>query len=116
MSQNRKSYSLEQKVKILKEHLVGRRDISDICEEYGIHPNMFYRWQKQFFENGERVFRNKKDTQSRLLENKVSKLEKKLTQKNDVLSELMQEHVALKKILGKINRLKGGSDQSNLLR
>jgi len=76
---------------------VERRDISDVCEEYGIHPNMFYRWQKQFFENGERAFRNKKDTHTRLLENKVSKLEKKLTQKNDVLSELMQEHVALKK-------------------
>jgi len=100
MSQKRKSYSPEQKVKILKEHLVERRDISDICEEYGIHPNMFYRWQKQFFENGERAFRNKKDTQTRILENKVTKLEKKLTQKNDVLSELMQEHVALKKSLG----------------
>lgn len=56
MSKKRKSYSPEQKVKILKEHLVERRDISDICEEYDIHPNMFYRWQKQFFENGERAF------------------------------------------------------------
>jgi transposase-like protein len=100
MSKTRKSYSPEQKVKILKEHLVERREVSDICSEYGIHPNMFYRWQKQFFENGERAFRNQKDTQTRLLENKVSKLEQKLSQKNDVLSELMQEHVDLKKTLG----------------
>jgi len=42
-----------------------------------------------------------KDTKTSLLENKVSKLEHKLSQKNDVLSELMQEHVALKKLLGK---------------
>jgi len=100
MSKTRKSYSPEQKVKILREHLVERREVSDICSDYGIHPNMFYRWQKQFFENGERAFRNQKDTQTRLLENKVSKLEQKLSQKNDVLSELMQEHMDLKKTLG----------------
>jgi len=100
MSKTRKSYSPEQKVKILKEHLVERREISDICSEHGIHPNMFYRWQRQFFENGERAFRNQKDTKTRLLENKVSKLEHKLSQKNDVLSELMQEHMDLKKTLG----------------
>lgn len=100
MSKSRNSYSSEQKVKILKEHLVNRREISDICNEYSIHPNMFYKWQKQFFENGTRAFQNQKDTKTRILENKVSKLEQKLSEKNHVLSELMQEHVSLKKSLG----------------
>jgi hypothetical protein len=34
------------------------------------------------------------------LERKVSALEEKLARKNEVLSELMEEHVALKKSLG----------------
>lgn len=100
MTKSRKSYSPQQKVKILKEHFVHRREISEICDEYGIHPNMFYRWQKQFFENGERAFQNQKDSRTKSLEKKVSSLEDKLSQKNEVLSELMQEHVALKKSLG----------------
>lgn len=100
MSKTRRSYSPEQKVKILKEHLLDRRDISDICREYDIHPNMFYRWQKEFFENGEKAFQKKQDARAKVLETKVSKLEDKLNKKNEVLSELMQEHVALKKTLG----------------
>jgi hypothetical protein len=36
------------------------------------------------------------------LEEKIVRLEKKLSQKNEVLSELMEEHVALKKSLGEI--------------
>jgi len=31
----------------------------------------------------------------------VAELEEKITRKNEVLSELMEEHVALKKVLGK---------------
>lgn len=100
MSKSRRSFSSQQKVKILKEHLVQRREISEICDEYSIHPNMFYRWQKQFFEHGERAFQNQKDFRTRKLEKKISSLEDKLSQKNEVLSELMQEHVALKKSHG----------------
>ena len=37
---------------------------------------------------------------STALERKVSALEEKLARKNDVLAELMEEHVALKKSLG----------------
>jgi hypothetical protein len=34
------------------------------------------------------------------LEKKVAELEQKITRKNEVLSELMEEHVCLKKSLG----------------
>ena len=36
------------------------------------------------------------------LEQKVTALEQKLTQKNEVLAELMEEHLAIKKSLGEI--------------
>lgn len=48
----RSNYSGEQKVAILKRHLVNGERISDICDEININPNMYYRWQKIFFENG----------------------------------------------------------------
>ncbi len=48
------------------------------------------------------AFQPSKDSGTIKLEKKVSKLEQKLTQKNEVLSELMEEHIKLKKNLGEI--------------
>src|SRR6516165_3465694 len=31
---------------------VDRVPVSTLCDEYQLHPTMFYRWLKQFFENG----------------------------------------------------------------
>ena len=48
MSKKRKNYSPEEKVGILKRHLVEKVPISDLCDELGLHPTVFYRWQTQF--------------------------------------------------------------------
>ncbi len=58
---------------------------------------MFYRWQKNFFEKGHLTFQTNTDSGTIKLEKKVSDLEKKLVKKNEILSELMEEHIALKK-------------------
>ena len=100
MSQKRKKYTPEQKVQILKKHLVDRVPLSDLCDQYGLHPTVFYRWQKAFFENGAQAFSQRKDTDRVRLEKKIDSLEAKLSKKHEVLSELMEEHVALKKSLG----------------
>jgi len=100
MANQRTNYSPEQKVAILKRHLVEGVPVSDICDTKGLHPTVFYRWQKEFFENGAEAFRKKPDGKLKKLERKVSDLEEKLSKKNEVLSELMEEHVALKKSLG----------------
>ncbi len=73
--------------------------LSDLCDEYGLHPSMFYRWQKAFFEQGHLALQSSNGEGSKL-EKKIEKLERKLVTKNEVLSELMEEHVALKKTLG----------------
>jgi uncharacterized coiled-coil protein SlyX len=46
------------------------------------------------------AFQKRSDSQTRKLEKKLSRLEGKLAKKNEVLSELMEEHVNLKKTLG----------------
>ncbi len=56
MSRKRKNYSGEEKVAIFKRHLVERVAVSDLCDEHGLHPTVFYRWQKEFFEKGASAF------------------------------------------------------------
>ena len=100
MTRKRKFYSPEQKVQIIKEHLVEKAPLSDLCDRHGLHPTVFYRWQKSFFENGAKALESRRDTEKSKLEKKVRSLEDKISKKNDVLAELMEEHVALKKSLG----------------
>ena len=33
--------------------------ISDLCDELGLQPTVFYRWQKEFFENGAAAFQQR---------------------------------------------------------
>jgi transposase-like protein len=102
MHKKRKNYTSPEKVSILKEHLIEKVPVSDLCDKYGLHPTVFYRWQKEFFEKSVGAFDNPRDTRAAKLEHKVKDLEEKLSRKNEVLSELMEEHVALKKSLGEI--------------
>lgn len=102
MKKKRTKYTPEQKVAILKKHLVDKVPLSDLCDEYDLHPTVFYRWQKMFFENGAAAFKNDKDSETSRLQKKITGLENKLSKKHEVLSELMEEHVALKKSLGEL--------------
>jgi transposase len=102
MSRQRKNYTPEEKVAILKRHLVENVPVSDLCDELGLNPTVFYGWQKQLFENGVAAFQRRRGRQTDRRDQKIEKLEAKLAQKNEVLAELMQEHVQLKKELGEL--------------
>ena len=103
MKEQRKHYSASEKVAILRLHLLEKKPVSDPCDQYGIHPTLFYRWQKEFFENGAAAFDNhgkRRKAAEDVKERKIAALEEKLQQKNEVLAEVMQEYVQLKKELG----------------
>ena len=100
MARKRKQYTGEEKLAILRKHLLEGAAVSDICDEHGLQPTVFYRWQKQLFEEGSIVFRRSKDTETKELRQQVTKLEEKLVKKNEVLGELLEEYVTLKKELG----------------
>ncbi len=100
MRKTRKNYTPEEKVAILKRHLVEKVPVSDLCDELGLNPNVFYSWQKMFFENGAAALAPVRKAKADRRDRKIEHLETKLTQKNEVLAELMQEHVQLKKVLG----------------
>ena len=59
MKKPRKHYSPEEKVAILRRHLLEKEPISKLCDERGLQPTVFYRWQKEFFENGAAAFEQK---------------------------------------------------------
>lgn len=100
MSKKRKYYSPEEKVQILKQHLVNGVSISDLCDQYQLQPTVFYRWQRQLFEKGAVAFQSNQDREAKRLRQQVARLEEKIARKNEVLGELMEEHVALKKSVG----------------
>jgi transposase-like protein len=101
----RRQFSGQQKVEIVKRHLVDGIPVSQLCEEYKIHPTQFYQWQKQLFENGEKAFERQSkgpDRSKALEQRRIAKLEAKIVQKNEVVAELLEEHVKLKKELGEL--------------
>jgi len=108
-AKERRHFTGQEKVAILRRHLVDKVAVSDLCEEHRINPTLFYRWQKDLFEQGAVVFDAPKGrARNGRLEDAAAKritaLTDKLRRKDEVLSELMEEHVALKKVLGKPER------------
>lgn len=76
--------------------------VSELCEELGLRPTVFYRWQKELFEHGAAAFQSQERPQRQAEEKqkRIEFLEKKMQTKDEVLAELMAEHIALKKVSG----------------
>jgi transposase-like protein len=102
MDKVRRQYSPQEKVRILREHLIDKTPVSDVCERHGLNPTVFYRWQKTFFENGAAAFERRSDAGERKQTAKIEKLQAKIAQKDEVIAEIMASHVQLKKELGEL--------------
>jgi transposase len=98
----RKRFTPQEKLAILRLHLLEHSPVSDLCDRHGIHPTMFYRWQKEFFDNGAAALERRSKRTADLKEQRIAFLEEKLKRKNEVLAEIMEEHVQLKKELGEL--------------
>jgi transposase len=51
----RKKYTAEEKVRIVLEGLRGESSIAELCRREGIHPNLYYKWSKEFLEAGKQL-------------------------------------------------------------
>ena len=101
----RKVYSPSQKVAILRRHLIDKVPVSDLCDELQLNPNQFYLWQKTFFEQGAAAFERsakKGQSASDAKDRQIAALQLKLANKNEVISELLEENVRSKKELGEL--------------
>jgi transposase len=103
MTQQRNHFTADEKVSILRKHLLEKVPISTLCDQHkALNPNLFYRWQKEFFERGTAAFERQPDGPDRKQAARISALEAKLAHKDSVIAEIMEAHVALKKSLGEI--------------
>ena|SRR5437870_2408855 len=102
--QPRRHVPVPEKVAALKRHLLEGKPVSQICDELGVKPTVFYTWQKLLFENAHLAFENgrKSKVAEDVKEKKIELLEAKVQRKNEVLAELMEEHTKLKKDLGEL--------------
>ena len=62
MAKSRRRFSGTEKMAILREHLIDKVPVSEVCDKHGVQPTMFYAWQKKLFEEGARVFEQARGT------------------------------------------------------
>jgi len=100
----RRQFSAQEKVAILRLHLLEHKPISEVCEQYQLSPNLFYRWQKDLFDHGTAAFdraeNGSADRTTQKLQKENTQLKTKLASKDEVIAEIMAEQVRLKKTLG----------------
>src|SRR6188472_1147321 len=77
MKKQRKHYAPEEKIAILRRHLLEKEPISKLCDEVGLQPTVFYRWQKEFFENGAAAFEQKRPSNHSADQERIAYLQKK---------------------------------------
>lgn len=102
MKKERHNYTPQEKVAILRRHLIEKQAVSEICQKLNLQPTVFHRWMKEFFENGAAAFEragNSKKHEDRQ-QRRIEKLEEKLRRKDEVVAELLEEHLILKKTFG----------------
>lgn len=94
----RKRYTAEEKMKILREVLEGGKQLSEVAQAYGVHPNLIFNWRKQLFEGGAQLFEIKRgDISAKAEDRKVAALEGRLRHKDEVIAELAGELLEIKK-------------------
>jgi len=94
----RKRYTAEEKIKILRELQEDGKSISQVAEEYGIHPNNIFKWRKRHLEMGVKGFQtSRNDISNKARDIKIAALEDRIKHKDEVIAELAQELLELKK-------------------
>jgi transposase-like protein len=103
-NRSRRQFTTEQKVALLRRHLVDKELVSKICEEAQLQPSVFYQWLRQAFDNLGAALGPLASTEAskreKELATKNQELEAKLVKKDHVIAEVTAELVTVKKALG----------------
>lgn len=86
----RKRYTAKIKFQIVLETLQGKRNISEISRQYGVHPTMVSNWRRDFLAHGQGIFeQDHKDAAT-----------KKIEELETIIGKQTVEIQLLKKFLG----------------
>ncbi len=102
----RRRFTAEQKAEVVRRHLSGKVPVSTLADELGVQPSQIHLWVKIVLDQAERAFdhvggRHERRAGAAQAE-QIARLEAKLVKKNEVVAELMEAHVQLKKELGEL--------------
>ena len=93
----KKRYTSEQKIVILRELLENNTPISQVAEKYGVHVNDIYNWKKKLFEYAASIFEGKSAGPDKVQQKKIEQMEAKLKKNQDAINWLLSENIELKK-------------------
>ena len=102
MKKQRKHYTAEAKVAILRRHLLEQGPSQSCVTSWGCSRRYSTAGQKESFENGAAAFEAKARSEHQAEQERIEFLQKKIQRKDEVLAELMAEHIALKKEVGEL--------------
>ena len=97
----RRFWNADEKIEIIREHLLKVK-LVDTCDEKDIHPTMFSAWLKQVLEAGREALAGTNKKEMRATDRLLSKHQKEIERKNQIIAELTGEILDLKKELGDI--------------
>jgi transposase len=104
MSRTRRHFSSEQKAQVVRRHLSDKEPVSKLADELQIQPSLIHLWINQVLSQAERAFErspaNGRVEQAK--DRRIEQLQAKLVQKNEVISELMEDNVRSKKAAGEL--------------
>jgi len=97
----RRRHTPQQKADLLCEHLADKKPVSEICTEAGIQPSLFYTWQRDLLAGAPALFSNRRTpSREKELEEEVLRFKAIVARKDQVIAEVTEEYVKLKKELG----------------
>jgi transposase-like protein len=103
-NKSRRRFGAEVKAQIVRRHLADKVAVSDLADEYGIGPSQIHAWVRQVLEQAEKAFDRPSGSRrgEQAKDQKIAQLEEKLSTKNEVIAELMEENVKAKKANGEL--------------
>ena len=93
----RRTFSIEEKIKIVLEGLRGEDSIKALCRKYSIHENLFYKWNKEFLEAGKKRLAG--DTTREATSDEVVELKKENQRLKVMIADLVLRYDIVKKSL-----------------
>ena len=102
----RRKYSAEEKIRIVLEGMRGEESIAELCRRESIHPNLYYKWSKEFLDSGKKRLTG--DIKRQATTNEVSSLKDENAQLKELVAELSLRNRILKKSL---NGLESGWEE-----
>ena len=99
----RRRHTPEQKAALLRQHLIEKKAVSEICNAAEIQPSVFYKWERDLLEGAASLFAGRRaPSREQELLDKIAALEARLARKDAIIAEVSEEYVKLKKELGEL--------------